>query len=112
MSLLRACVGAAWVRGAPGWVPALLLSAALGACSTTPASTQFASWYGVLTPGSMAVMTPALPVGPPVEVEGDGIEGQRPPLRHKADEPDDPSEPYSPNYGRVPPQPEPERAAT
>jgi len=113
MSLLRAGVGAAWVRGALGWGPALLLSAALGACSSTTAPTQYAGWYGVLTPGAMSRATPAPPAGPQVEIEGDGIEGQRPPRRRKQHEPDDPSEPFSPNYGRVPlPQAEPAPAAT
>ena len=34
-----------------------------------------------------------------IEIEGDGLEGQRPPLLRKAAEPDDPSQPFSPNYG-------------
>jgi hypothetical protein len=37
-----------------------------------------------------------------VEIEGDGLEGQRPPRRRASDVPDDPTEPYSPNYGSVP----------
>jgi hypothetical protein len=37
---------------------------------------------------------------PPVEIEDDGLPAQTPPLlRQYRPEPDDPSEPYSPNYG-------------
>jgi hypothetical protein len=39
---------------------------------------------------------------PQVEIEGDGIEGQLPPRRRAEDTPDDPSEPFSPNYGAAP----------
>lgn len=35
-----------------------------------------------------------------VELEDDGKEAQQPPLAMRTDVPDDPTEPYSPNYGR------------
>ena len=35
-----------------------------------------------------------------VEIEDDGLEAQHPPMRRKTSEPDDPTEPFSPNYGR------------
>ena len=39
----------------------------------------------------------------PIELEDDGIEAQTPPLaRRLKNEPDDPSEPFSPNYGTAP----------
>jgi hypothetical protein len=43
-----------------------------------------------------------LRAGPPVEVEDDGIEAQRPPPLRAQRVPDDPTEPYSRNYGSVP----------
>jgi hypothetical protein len=43
-----------------------------------------------------------LRAGPPVEIEDDGIETQRPPLVRAQKLPDDPTQPYSPNYGSVP----------
>lgn len=35
-----------------------------------------------------------------VDMESDGMEAQQPPLIQRDELPDDPSEPYSPNYGR------------
>lgn len=37
-----------------------------------------------------------------VETEDDGMEAQHPPALTKVNEPDDPTEPFSPNYGRSP----------
>jgi hypothetical protein len=39
---------------------------------------------------------------PQVEIEGDGLEGQRPPRRRADDARDDPTEPFSPDYGSTP----------
>jgi hypothetical protein len=44
----------------------------------------------------------AAPVPVPVVVEDDGREGQLPPPRSIRHEPDDPTEPFSPNYGTAP----------
>ena len=71
-----------------------LASLALGACSTAGPATQSVSW----SPTQEAVGPPATRV----EIEGDGMEGQRPPRRHTAETPDDPKEPFSPNYGSAP----------
>ena len=98
LSVLRAGQPRARVTGALGWIAALLLSHALGACSTTGATTQAPVWYGADAPGQVA----GLRASPPVEVEDDGIEGQRPPPIRAQKLPDDPSEPYSRNYGSVP----------
>jgi len=103
MSLLRLSVSRAGrprarVTGALGWIAALLLSHALGACSTTGSTTQAPVWYGANAPDQMA----GLGAGPPVEVEDDGIEAQRPPPLRAQRVPDDPTEPYSRNYGSVP----------
>ncbi len=98
-SVSRAGRPRARVTGALGWFAALLLSPALGACSTAGSTTQAPVWYGANAPGQMA----GLRAGPPpVEVEDDGIEAQRaPPIRARR-QPDDPTEPYSPNYGSAP----------
>ncbi|MEI9902029.1 MAG: hypothetical protein WDN31_20150 [Hyphomicrobium sp.] len=39
---------------------------------------------------------------PPVEIEGDGHEAQRPPPMRMFQREDDPTQPFSPNYGEVP----------
>jgi hypothetical protein len=95
------------VAGALGRPAALLiavaLSIALGACSaSTHTAAQSSSWSATLVPmpGTVAGITPAVPAGPVIEIEGDGIETQRAPRRRAMDEtPDDPTEPFSPNYG-------------
>jgi hypothetical protein len=48
---------------------------------------------------------------PRVELEADGLPAQTPPLRREPPEADDPSEPFSPNYGSRP-TPEPALKAT
>lgn len=40
-------------------------------------------------------------LGKKPEIEADGLPVQTPPLRRAREEPDDPSEPFSPNYGKV-----------
>jgi hypothetical protein len=76
---------------------ALLISLALGACSAAGPATQSVSW----SPTQEAAGPPL----PRVEIEGDGMEGQRPPRRHASDIPDNPNEPFSPNYGSAPSTP-------
>lgn len=46
------------------------------------------------------------------ELEDDGLPSQAPPPANRRPEPDDPREPYSPNYGRTVPLPAPVRADT
>jgi hypothetical protein len=81
---------------------ALLLSLALGACSSTAPTTQWVSWKPALFAGPTGGLPPAAGERPQVEIEGDGLEGQRPPRKSSETEPDDPTEPFSPNYGAVP----------
>ena len=61
---------------------ASLLALALAGCATG-SEYQQASWYD----------------GQQVLLEDDGLPPQAPPLRRTKDGPDDPSEPFSPNYG-------------
>ncbi|KWT64126.1 hypothetical protein APY04_3390 [Hyphomicrobium sulfonivorans] len=42
---------------------------------------------------------------PSVELEDDGLEAQRPPRQRMFTREDDPTQPFSPNYGEVPLQP-------
>jgi hypothetical protein len=78
----------------------LLVAAALGGCSSTRSTaTADASWPGSTDPYRVAYEPPP----PKVEMEDDGMEAQVPPLKRERTEPDDPSEPFSRNYGTVPP---------
>ncbi|MEI9900284.1 MAG: hypothetical protein WDN31_09355 [Hyphomicrobium sp.] len=54
--------------------------------------------------GLVSVFASRSPVRPvaPLDVEGDGLEAQRPPPMRMYAKPDDPSQPFSPNYGSVP----------
>lgn len=72
---------------------ASLLGILLAGCATGSEYQEW-SWYG--------------PV-PKVVAEGDGLPPQAPPLRRTKTGPDDPSEPFSPNYG--PPPPDEEKSA-
>jgi len=47
---------------------------------------------------------------PKIELEADGLAVQTPPRKHRRVEPDDPSEPFSPNYGPKPNRSEPTAA--
>jgi hypothetical protein len=81
---------------------ALLLSfsaLALGGCSTTAPSPT-----GGLFGGLVAAMAEPerKPPPPPGEEEADGTEGQRPPRLRMYEREDDPTQPFSPNYGSVP----------
>jgi hypothetical protein len=51
----------------------------------------------------VAPPTPVQPM-PRAELEDDGLPAQAPPMRTRANEPDDPTEPFSPNYGTVLPR--------
>jgi len=76
-----------------------LLCLALGACSTTGATGPAMSYYRAPV---MGVQPQLRANAPPVEVEADGIEAQLPPRRRVHLIPDDPTQPYSPNYGSIP----------
>lgn len=92
------CVIGALSRPTALLIPLLCL--ALGACSTTGATGPAAtSYYRAPVTG----IDPQLRANaPPVEVEADGIEAQLPPRRRVHQIPDDPTQPYSPNYGSIP----------
>jgi hypothetical protein len=101
--LVRTGRRAAGVRsGAPRPRAALLLSLAavlLGGCSTTAPSPTGGLFGGLIATMSEASRKPPQPAG---EVEDDGMEGQRPPRLRMYEREDDPTQPFSPNYGSVP----------
>lgn len=82
-----------------GFVSLGIACLGLGACSTTSTTGQPTSYYRAPIAG---VGAPIRAEGPPVEIEADGIEAQRPPRRRVHTIPDDPTQPYSPNYGGAP----------
>jgi hypothetical protein len=90
------CAGALWRPAA------LLLTLTLGACSSAGTSIESASWSPSQIAGPSSAMPPATGMRPRVEIEGDGLEGQLPPRRRDKEATDDPSEPFSPNYGATP----------
>ena len=100
---VRTGLRSAGVRsGAPRPRVALLLSLAtalLGGCSTTAPSPTGGLFGGLIATMSEADRKPAQPVG---EIEDDGMEGQRPPRQRMYERDDDPTQPFSPNYGSVP----------
>jgi hypothetical protein len=88
--------------GAPRPRAAFLLCLAavmLGGCSTTAPSPTGGLFGGLMATMSEADRKPPQPAG---EVEDDGMEGQRPPRLRMYEREDDPTQPFSPNYGSVP----------
>lgn len=103
VSLMRTGPCSAGVRsGASRARVALLLSLAavmLGGCSTTAPSPTGGLFGGLIAAMSEPAPQPARPAG---EIEDDGMEGQRPPRLRMYERDDDPTQPFSPNYGSVP----------
>lgn len=73
---------------------ALLLAGLAGGCSAR--SEYPAANVGAADRHQIAA------VAPREEIEDDGLPVQRPPLLNRRKSPDDPSEPFSPNYGQPP----------
>ena len=69
----------------------------VSACASSHASYEGYSNVGGPQPSNVAMSVPKK-----VELEADGLAVQAPPLKRKDAEPDDPSEPFSPNYGPAP----------
>ncbi len=83
-------------RGLLQPVLALLLAALLGACSSSkqPAGPQVFAWLQPEPPPPAPIVTAE------VEIEDDGLPAQTPPSARIRGMPDDPTAPWSPNYGR------------
>ncbi len=76
-------------------LPTVALAVLLSACAQTQHSYQAQSYAGAYAaPEQVAVVR-----SPPVIMEDDGMPAQQPPRMRKGAAPDDPSEPFSPNYG-------------
>lgn len=101
VSLMRIGCSAGVRSGASCARVALLISFAslvLGGCGTTvPAPTG--GLFGAVMAG---IAEPERRPAPPVDMEADGLEAQRPPPLRMHSQPDDPTQPFSPNYGSVP----------
>ena len=69
----------------------------VSACASSHASYDGYSNVGGPWPAQVAMSAPQ-----PIELEDDGLAVQAPPQARKNTEPDDPSEPFSPNYGPAP----------
>lgn len=74
---------------------ATLAAALLGGCSSVAPLPD----SGLIS--AIASSQPRQP-RPPVEIEDDGREAQRPPPARMFQRDDDPTQPFSPNYGEVP----------
>jgi hypothetical protein len=75
----------------------LMTAVATGGCAKTPSGDTAWVW-----PGSEPYKVAAAPAPRAPDIEDDGREAQLPPLRKAQPEPDDPNEPFSPNYGKQP----------
>lgn len=101
MRLLRAGQLPASLRPWAARIAVLGLAAAAAGCAASHGQSA-ASYRGHHPyPGTVVYSSPATP--PParrrVEMEEDGMEAQPPPVRRYKPEMDDPSQPWSPNYG-------------
>jgi hypothetical protein len=77
----------------------VVLALTSGGCSSARVpQAQVFSWRLLADTSEPAVQVAAKPP----EVEDDGVEVQPPPRRQAQPIPDDPREPFSPNYGRSP----------
>lgn len=74
---------------------ALLLLPVAGCASNTPHDAHVAQ-MGVAGPPQQVA------AAPPIDLEDDGLPAQTPPRLRRPQSADDPSEPFSPNYGRSP----------
>ncbi|HET6320702.1 MAG TPA: hypothetical protein VFF87_01500 [Hyphomicrobium sp.] len=78
---------------------ALLFSCAaltLGGCSAAAPQAE----SGLVS--ALVSQPPPRPVWPSVDLEDDGREAQRPPRMRMYQRADDPTQPFSPNYGEIP----------
>lgn len=69
----------------------------VSACAASHTSYDAPANVGAGNSGQVAMSAPSQ-----VELEEDGVAVQAPPRRRENAEPDDPSEPFSPNYGPAP----------
>lgn len=85
-----------------GVVATIVSALALAGCAASQQTKDYQSYSGAPYPGDpprrvAIAKPPAAPV-----IEGDGLPTQAAPMLRPNREPDDPSEPFSPNYGPPP----------
>jgi len=99
MRRLRVCDAA--VKAMP-FIKVISLGLLVSACATSHASHERTSYDRPANVGASQERRLAVASPPKLELEDDGTAVQTPPrMRHRA-VPDDPSEPFSPNYGPPP----------
>lgn len=97
MSLLRAGGWPAIACNVPVQVAALVMAVLVSGCATTDPTILTTDGYGSPATTRFAGFSPR----PWVETEDDGREAQLPPRKRPKPSPDDPAEPFSPNYGSL-----------
>ena len=97
MSLLSAGGWPGSARGVPAQIAVLVMSVLVSACASTAPVVQSTDGYAPVAVSRFAGLSPR----PWVETEDDGREAQLPPRRRLHPFPDDPTEPFSPNYGSL-----------
>lgn len=103
MSLLRAGSWPERARNVPVQVATLVMAVLVSGCATTDPTILATDGYGPAASTRFAGFSPR----PWVETEDDGREAQLPPRKRPEPSPDDPAEPFSPNYGSLEPAPVP-----
>lgn len=102
MSRVRCCLGSRLSRSAGFAFAAVLAALVAGGCAARKAEAPVAyAGASVAQAGYPSATSPdrGRPVPAPIPIEDDGIETQPPPRLHRPVK-DDPTEPFSPNYGR------------
>ncbi len=89
-------------RASPGTVVSIgcLTSLMLTGCATSQAEREEAEAATAVVSHVVVYHKPLPPDHHPAAIEDDGLPSQSPPLRVRRPQPDDPTEPFSPNYGR------------
>ena len=97
MSLLSAGGWPGSARRALVQIEVLVMVVLLSACASTAPAVQSTDGYAPVAVSRFAGLSPR----PWVETEDDGREAQLPPRRRLHPSRDDPTEPFSPNYGSL-----------
>lgn len=83
----------------------------VSACASSQAAYHTSAYDTPARVGAHPSQQVAISAPQKVELEGDGLAVQAPPRKRRHSEPDDPSEPFSPNYGPAPEGSDPARKA-
>jgi len=97
MSLLSVGGWPESARRALAQIAVLVMAVVASACASTAPVVQSTDKYAPVAVSRFAGLSPR----PWVETEDDGREAQLPPRRRLHPSPDDPTEPFSPNYGSL-----------